>query len=290
MKGIVLAGGTGSRLWPITKSINKHLLPIYDKPMVFYPISVLMLMGIRNILLITKSEDLSSFKQLLFDGSDWGIKIEYALQEKPAGIAHAFLLAEDFIGREDVVLILGDNIFFGNGLTEKLFIGLNNLKKGYSSIFSYKVEDPHRFGIVELDGLDNVLSIEEKPGTPKSNFAVTGLYFYDRNAVDYAKQLIPSSRGELEITDLNKIYLSQQKLKCIKLGRGFAWLDTGTYASLLDAASFISTIEKRQGYKISVPEEIAYRQGFISSSKLLHLAQNYGSSSYGRYLYKLLEE
>lgn len=290
MKGIVLAGGTGSRLWPITKSINKHLLPIYDKPMVFYPISVLMLAGIKDILLVTRSEDLNLFKQLLADGVDWGIHIEYAIQERPEGIAQAFHIAENFIGSDDVVLILGDNIFFGNGLIDKLSIGLSNLKQGFSSIFAYRVEDPQRFGVVEFDKSNKVLSIEEKPIKPKSNYAVTGLYFYKNNVSEYSKELKPSARGELEITDLNNLYLKNESLRCVLLGRGFAWLDTGTYSSLLDAASFVSTIEKRQGYKISVPEEIAYRKGFITKLKLLSLAQTYGSSAYGKYLIRLTEE
>lgn len=290
MKGIVLAGGTGSRLWPITKSINKHLLPIYDKPMVFYPISVLMLAGIKDILLVTRSEDLNLFTQLLADGVDWGIHIEYAIQERPEGIAQAFHIAENFIGSDDVVLILGDNIFFGNGLIDRLSIGLSNLKQGFSSIFAYRVEDPQRFGVVEFDKSNKVLSIEEKPIKPKSNYAVTGLYFYKNNVSEYSKELKPSARGELEITDLNNLYLKNESLRCVLLGRGFAWLDTGTYSSLLDAASFVSTIEKRQGYKISVPEEIAYRKGFITKLKLLSLAQTYGSSAYGEYLIRLTEE
>lgn len=290
MKGIVLAGGTGSRLWPITKSINKHLLPIYDKPMVFYPISVLMLAGIKDILLVTRSEDLNLFRQLLADGLDWGIHIEYGIQERPEGIAQAFHIAENFIGSDDVVLILGDNIFFGNGLIGKLSTGLSNLKQGFSSIFAYRVEDPQRFGVVEFDKSNKVLSIEEKPIKPKSNYAVTGLYFYKNNVSEYSKELKPSARGELEITDLNNLYLKNERLRCVILGRGFAWLDTGTYSSLLDAASFVSTIEKRQGFKISVPEEIAYRKGFITKLKLLSLAQTYGSSAYGKYLIRLTEE
>lgn len=290
MKGIVLAGGTGSRLWPITRTINKHLLPVFDKPMIFYPISLLMLAGIKDILLITKSEDLYSFKQLLFDGSNWGIRISYEIQEKPEGIAQAFLIGEKFIEREDVVLILGDNIFYGNGLIEKLNQGISNLKSGFSSIYAYRVEDPQRFGVVEFDMNNNVKRIEEKPDVPKSNFAVTGLYFYDNSVVEFAKRLKPSKRGELEITDLNNIYLNLELLKCITLGRGFAWLDTGTNDSLLDAASFVSTIENRQGYKISVPEEIAFRNGWITSHQLVSNAKSYGYSSYGKYLLNLVDE
>lgn len=286
----MLAGGTGSRLWPITKSINKHLLPIYDKPMIYYPISVLMLAGIKDILLITTSKDLPLFKQLLMDGSDWGIQINYKVQEKPEGIAQAFLIAEDFICEEDVVLILGDNIFYGNGLIEKLNQGVFNLSLGFSTIYAYKVEDPKRFGIVEFDQSNFIKSIEEKPNNPKSSHAVTGLYFYNKKVVGLAKTLSPSKRGELEITDLNKLYLNLGQLKCITLGRGFAWLDTGTNNSLLDAASFISTIENRQGYKISVPEEIAFRQGWISSNELILLANSCGNSKYGKYLLKIIDE
>ena len=290
MKGIVLAGGTGSRLGPITKVINKHLLPIFDKPMIFYPISVLMLAGIKDILLITKPEDLNTFKKLLSDGSDWGIRIRYEIQEKPEGIAQAFLIGEKFIDGQDVVLILGDNIFYGNGLIERLNQGVNNLQLGFSSIYSYRVEDPQRFGVVQFDENNNVISIEEKPDIPKSNYAVTGLYFYTKNVVKLAKELTPSKRGELEITELNKLYLNHNLLKCITLGRGFAWLDTGTNDSLLDAASFISTIENRQGYKISVPEEIAFRKGWITSHQLMSVANSYGHSSYGKYLLKLVDE
>lgn len=290
MKGIVLAGGTGTRLWPITKSINKHLLPVFDKPMVFYPISVLMLAGIKDILLITKYEDLPFFQHLLSDGSSWGIQISYEVQGKPEGIAQAFLIGESFIDGQDVVLILGDNIFYGNGLIEKLNQGINNLKDSFSSIYAYRVEDPQRFGVVEFDSNSNVKNLEEKPDKPSSNFAVTGLYFYTKDVVELAKKLTPSKRGELEITDLNILYLKQESLKCITLGRGFAWLDTGTNNSLLDAASFISTIENRQGYKISVPEEIAFRKGWITSNQLVTLAQSYGHSSYGKYLLKLVDE
>jgi glucose-1-phosphate thymidylyltransferase len=290
MKGIVLAGGTGTRLWPITKSINKHLLPIFDKPMVYYPISVLMLAGIKDILLITKSEDLTLFQYLLSDGSNWGIQIRYEIQEKPEGIAQAFLIGEKFIDGEDVVLILGDNIFYGNGLIERLNQGVNNLQLGFSSIYSYRVENPQRFGVVEFDDNNNAISIEEKPVAPKSNYVVTGLYFYTKDVVELARSLKPSIRGELEITDINTLYLKKELLKCIILGRGFAWLDTGTNDSLLDAASFISTIENRQGYKISVPEEIAFRKGWISSKQLNLIAQTYGHSSYGKYLLRLLDE
>ena len=290
MKGIVLAGGTGTRLWPITKSINKHLLPVFDKPMIFYPISVLMLAGIKDILLITKPVDLPLFQQLLDDGSSWGIQISYEIQEKPEGIAQALLIGETFIGGEDVVLILGDNIFYGNGLIEKLNQSIKNLELGFSSIYGYIVKDPQRFGVVEFDEKYNVINIEEKPDKPQSNYAVTGLYFYTKDVVELAKKLTPSIRRELEITDLNKLYLKNELLKCITLGRGFAWLDTGTNDSLLDAASFISTIENRQGYKISVPEEIAFRKGWITSEQLIQLAKSYGHSSYGEYLLRLVDE
>lgn len=290
MKGIVLAGGTGSRLWPITKSINKHLLPIFDKPMVFYPIAVLMLGGIKDILIITKSEDLSSFNKLLSDGRQWGLNINYEIQDKPEGIAQALLIGERFIDKKDVVLILGDNIFYGNGLIEKLNQGINNLKLGFSSIYAYKVDDSQRFGVVEINGSNDVVSIEEKPDSPKSDYAVTGLYFYSKDDLDLVKLVTPSKRGEYEITDFNNLILEKKILKCIILGRGFAWLDTGTNKSLLDAASFISTIESRQGYKISVLEEIAFRNGWITYEQLFVLANNYGHSSYGKYLLKLADE
>jgi len=289
LKGIVLAGGTGSRLWPITKSLNKHLIPIFDKPMIFYPISTLMLIGIKEILLITRPEDQFQFKNLLGDGSQWGISITFELQKKPQGIAQALLIGQDFIGPHDFVLALGDNIFYGNGFQDKTSIARSNLLKGKSSILSYRVEDASRYGVVEFDKKFNVLSIEEKPIRPKSNFAVTGLYFYTNDVIKHASELKPSSRGELEISDLNSNLIKNEKLKLIQLGRGFAWLDTGTYTSLIDAAMFISTIEKRQGYKISVPEEVAYRMGFINEKQLIELGKSY-ANSYGDYLLRILED
>jgi glucose-1-phosphate thymidylyltransferase len=288
MKGIILAGGYGSRLWPITKSINKHLLPIYDKPMVYYPISTLMLAGLIEICIITRPEDIELFQYLLGDGSQWGIRITYKIQEKPEGIAQAFLIAREFIGKEDVVLILGDNIFYGNGLIDKIKQGVDNQKKGFSSIYTYHVVDPERFGVAEFDAHGNVISLEEKPDNPKSNYAVTGIYFYTNDVVEKVKQLSPSKRGELEITDLNKLYLNNGKLKSVQMGRGFAWLDTGTFESLLEAASFIATIEKRQGFKISVPEEIAYRLKLIDDKTLILASQSYGKSPYGNYLRSLI--
>jgi glucose-1-phosphate thymidylyltransferase len=289
LKGIVLAGGTGSRLWPITKSLNKHLIPIFDKPMIFYPISTLMLIGIKEILLITRPEDQFQFKNLLGDGSQWGISITFELQKKPQGIAQALLIGQDFIGQHDFVLALGDNIFYGNGFQDKTSIARSNLLNGKSSILSYRVEDASRYGVVEFDKKFNVLSIEEKPIRPKSNFAVTGLYFYTNDVIKHASELKPSSRGELEISDLNSNLIKNEKLKLIQLGRGFAWLDTGTYTSLIDAAMFISTIEKRQGYKISVPEEVAYRMGFINEKQLIELGKSY-ANSYGDYLLRILED
>jgi glucose-1-phosphate thymidylyltransferase len=288
MKGIILAGGSGSRLWPITKSINKHLLAIYDKPMIYYPISTLMLAGVIEICIITRPEDKEIFKSLLGDGSQWGIRLTYKIQEKPEGIAQAFLIASEFIGKEDVVLILGDNIFYGNGLIDKVKRGIENQKNGFSSIYTYHVVDPERFGVVEFDSHGNVIGLEEKPANPKSNYAVTGIYFYTNDVVEKVRQLSPSKRGELEITDLNKLYLDKGKLKSVQIGRGFAWLDTGTFESLLEAASFIATIEKRQGFKISVPEEIAYRLELIDDETLILASQRYGKSPYGDYLRSLI--
>lgn len=290
MKGIILAAGSGTRLWPITQSINKHLLPVYDKPMIFYPVSILMLAGISNILIITRPQDLITFQGLLGNGSRWGIAINYATQEHPKGIAEAFHIAEKFIGLDNVALALGDNIFYGNGFIEKLRIARENLEYGFSSIFSYRVEEPHRFGVVNFDANGNVLGVEEKPVRPKSNYAVTGLYFYTNDVVMLSKQLSPSSRGELEITDLNYKLLHLNKLKSINLGRGFAWLDTGTFESLLEASAFISTLEKRQGLKILAPEEVSYRMGYISDEALQKLILEYGNSSYAIYLGRLLRE
>jgi glucose-1-phosphate thymidylyltransferase len=290
MKGILLAGGTGSRLWPITKIVNKHLLAVYDKPMIYYSLSTLILCGARDILLISTPSDLEQFEHLLGDGSSFGIKISYAVQNRPEGIAQAFIISEDFIGDSDVVLVLGDNIFFGNGLIDKLKLAQNNLKNNNSTIFTYQVNDPNRFGVAEINDFGKVISIEEKPTKPKSNHAVTGLYFYTNKVVNIAKGLKPSLRGELEITDINSSFLKLGELNSVFLGRGYAWLDTGTQESLLDAASFVYTLEKRQGYKISVPEEISYRLGYINKEKLLTLAENYGASPYGLYLKKIAEE
>jgi glucose-1-phosphate thymidylyltransferase len=288
MKGIIMAGGSGTRLWPLTITVNKHLLAIYDKPMVYYPISTLLLAGITEICLITRPEDKETFYSLLGDGSVWGIRFTYEVQAKPEGIPQAFFIARKFIGKEDVVLILGDNIFYGNGLIDKVKRGIENQKNGFSSIYTYHVVDPERFGVAELDSHGNVIGLEEKPANPKSNYAVTGIYFYTNDVVEKVRQLSPSKRGELEITDLNKLYLDKGKLKSVQIGRGFAWLDTGTFESLLEAASFIATIEKRQGFKISVPEEIAYRLKLIDDETLILASQRYGKSPYGDYLRSLI--
>ena len=288
MKVIILAGGSGSRLWPITKSVNKHLLAIYDKPMIYYPISTLLLAGVTEICIITRPEDKEMFQYLLGDGSQWGIRFTYEIQDKPEGIAQAFLIAREFIGKEDVVLILGDNIFYGNGLIDKVNQGVENQKNGFSSIYTYHVVDSERFGVAEFDSHGNVISLEEKPENPKSNYAVTGIYFYTNDVVEMVKQLSPSKRGELEVTDLNMLYLNKGKLKSVQMGRGFAWLDTGTFESLLEAASFIATIEKRQGFKISVPEEIAYRLKLIDDETLVLASKTYGKSHYGDYLRSLI--
>jgi glucose-1-phosphate thymidylyltransferase short form len=286
-KGIVLAGGYGLRLHPVTQGVSKHLLPIYDKPMIYYPISVLMLAGIREILLITTSEDLPAYKRLLSDGHQWGIKINYLIQSVPGGLAEAFILGEDFIGKERVCLILGDNLFYGQGFSAKLQEAVN--RKDEATLFAYKVSDPQRFGVVEFDREFNALSIEEKPVIPKSSYAVTGLYFYDNSVVEFAKTLIPSKRGELEITDINNIYLEQHRLKVEVLGRGFAWLDTGTHDSLLEASHFVQTIERRQGNKIACLEEIAYRQGWIGTEKMLLHVKRQQHLTTGRYLAQVLE-
>ena len=287
MKGIILAGGSGTRLYPITKGISKQLLPIYDKPMIYYPLSVLMLAGIRDILIITTPEDASGFKRLLGNGSEYGIFLTYATQSSPDGLAQAFLIGEDFIGNSNVSLVLGDNIFYGQGFSALL--SKAKTREG-GTIFGYQVKDPERFGVVDFDENQQALSIEEKPMKPKSNFAVTGLYFYDNAVVDIAKQVKPSDRGELEITSINQEYLAQGKLHVEVLGRGFAWLDTGTTESLLNASQFVETIESRQGYKIACLEEIAYNNKWLTESEMRIAAKKLGKSGYGDYLLSLLRD
>ena len=285
-KGIILAGGEGTRLYPLTNALSKQLMPVYDKPMIYYPLTTLMNSGIRDILIICNPYHLNSFQDLLKDGNQWGISIKYKVQERPDGIAQSFLLAEGFIDKSNVALILGDNLFYGNNF-EKDLKEVND-DKNKATLFAYPVSDPSRYGIVEFDNDNNVLNIEEKPNNPKSNFAVTGLYFYDNYVIDYAKTLKPSNRGELEITDINKIYLKQNNLKVKIFGRGMAWLDTGTFDSLQEAGSFIRTLERRQGLKIGSPEETAWRLGLIDDSQLENLALKLSKSSYGIYLINLL--
>jgi len=291
MKGIILAGGYGTRLYPSTKVISKQLIPIYDKPMIYYPLSVLMLAGIREVLIISTEEDIPKYKLLLSDGKSLGMKFSYKIQPSPNGLAEAFILGEDFIGNNNVCLILGDNIFYGNNLPEKLqnaVVEVNVSKN--ATVFSYFVNDPQRYGVIEFDSDDNAISIEEKPSSPKSNYAVSGLYFYPNDVIKIAKNQKPSERGELEITDTNKSYLSKGRLKVEKMARGYTWLDTGTHESVLEASQFVQIIEKRQGVKISCIEEIAYRMGFIQKNDLLKLGEQMKNNSYGKYLIRLVND
>lgn len=290
MKGIILAGGAGTRLYPSTIAVSKQLLPIYDKPMIYYPISVLMLAGIKEILIISTPKDLPNFERILGDGSNFGIKFSYKEQPSPDGLAQAFILGEDFIGSDNSALILGDNIFYGPRFSGQLKSVVQNIEtNGGATIFAYEVKDAKRFGVVEIDENNRAVSIEEKPTNPKSNYAVTGLYFYDNSVIEAAKSLKPSARGELEITDLNKIYLEKQKLNVEKFGRGFAWLDTGTHNSLMRASQYVQTVEENQGIKIACLEEVAYRMGYINKEKLKNIAANYVENEYSDYIKKLIE-
>lgn len=285
MKGIILAGGSGTRLYPITKGVSKQLLPIYDKPMVYYPLSVLMLAGIRDILLISTPEDIAGYQRLLGGGGDFGICLSYAIQPTPGGLAQAFIIGEEFIGKDDVCLVLGDNIYYGQGFTQRLKEAVKKAKEGKgATVFGYQVKDPERFGVVEFDDNMKAISIEEKPKNPKSHYAVTGLYFYDNRVIEIAKNVKPSGRGELEITCINNAYLDLNELNVELLGRGFAWLDTGTHESLLEAAQFVETIEKRQGYKVACIEEIAFNNGWMSKEQLQQAGKLMSKNSYGQYL------
>ena len=288
MKGIILAGGSGTRLYPITKGVSKQLLPVYDKPMIYYPLSVLMLAGIQEILIISTPEDLSNFKKLLGDGQEIGLQLSYAEQPSPEGLAQAFIIGEDFIGKDDVCFVLGDNIFYGVGFSGMLQNARKNVADGKSTVFGYYVNDPKRYGVAEFDTKGNVISIEEKPNDPKSNFAVVGLYFYTNDVVKIAKNIQPSERGELEITSVNQTYLQQKTLKVELLGRGFAWLDTGTHDSLMEAGQFIETIEKRQGLKVACLEEIAFRMKYINAEQVRKLAEPLKKNGYGQYLLNLI--
>lgn len=290
MKGIILAGGSGTRLYPLTSVTSKQLLPVYDKPMVYYPLSTLMLAGIRDILIISTPQDLPNFERLLGDGSRFGISLSYKVQPSPDGLAQAFILGEGFIQGEACALVLGDNIFYGNGLSKQLSEAVDAADNNHSTVFGYFVDDPERFGVIEFDEAGKAVSIEEKPTIPKSHYAVTGLYFYDERVVDFAKQVQPSSRGEYEITDLNRLYLEDGSLRVSTLGRGYAWLDTGTMESLYEAGEFVRSVERSQSLPISVPEEIAYEHGWISREALQAAARAYGKSNYGRHLYQVAED